>query len=105
MKITKRQAQALEAAFKKNGAWYANRGSLMGGAYRRLCLHLVELNLVNEKPPYSITVTGLVVLRDRWAKRYAAHPCMAYQDDLKEVEAAIAEVPLMAKRAAEKLGL
>lgn len=101
MDLTTRQEQALAAAFKQGGAWYGKRGNLMGGAYLRLCHRLAALGLVNEDAPYAITVTGLIVLRNLRAQRFAKRSCMAYQDDLRDVEAALAKFPRAAQQAAE----
>lgn len=103
MQLTAVQQKALEAAFKKGGAWYAKRGTSMGGAYRRMCLRLVEMGLVAEDAPFPITVKGLVVLRDAWARRWGKRGCMADQLDLEAVERALADVPYLADQARRKL--
>lgn len=103
MNLTKKQTEALVASFKKGGAVYGRRGNLMGGAYTRMCHRLVEMGLVGENPPHAITVKGLVVLRDLWARRWGKQGCMAYLEDLRSVEAALATVPDLAKRAEERL--
>jgi hypothetical protein len=88
-KLTKPQFNALWSAFKANGAWYGRTGGLAGGAYRRLCERLVAQGLVNARPPYPITSAGLTVLREACRVRWAKDGCMAYQQDLTEVETAM----------------
>lgn len=102
MTLTARQTAALAAAFTKKGTWYGNRNNT-GGAYRRMCLRLADDGLVNENAPFPITVKGMVVLRDVWARRWGKHGCMAYQMDLEAVEKALAEVPDLANTARRKL--
>lgn len=96
---SKSQIKALTYGFKKGGALYAPH-TLMGGAFRRCCERLVSQGLLNDDPPFGITMRGLNVLRDIRAKKWADSGCMAYLDDLKEVEAALAEFPGLAERAA-----
>jgi hypothetical protein len=88
MTLSKPQFKALWTAFKKGGAAYVST-SRMGGANRRMIERMANLNLLNEDPPFPITLKGMRALhsacRERWAKR----GCMAYQDDLKEVETAL----------------
>lgn len=103
MKLTVNQQKALAFAFKKGGAWYGQRGSRAGGAYSRMCERMADMGLVGRDGPHGITVKGLVVLHDLWRARWARHGCMAYQMDLQEVEAALADVPHLAARAREKL--
>jgi hypothetical protein len=61
----------------------------MGGAYRRMCLRLAKENLLSPKPPYPITLKGMLALRDACKARWAKDGCMAYQQDLEEVERAL----------------
>lgn len=89
MKLTKPQFNAMWSAFKAGGAWYGRRGGAMGGAYRRLCDRLAAQGLVSSNPPYPITRKGLDALCDACRARWAKSGCMAYQQDLVEVEAAI----------------
>jgi hypothetical protein len=88
--MTKQQFNALWSAFKAGGAWYGRRGGAMGGAYRRLCERLAAQGIVSRNPPYPITRKGLDALRDACRVRWAKDGCIAYQQDLEEVEAAIA---------------
>jgi hypothetical protein len=90
--LTKQQFKALWAAFKKNGAWYGRTGGAMGGAYRRMCKRLADQHLVSASAPYPITRKGMVALHDACRVRWAKSGCMAYQDDLNEVEAALKAV-------------
>ena len=99
MQLTATQTKALEAAFKKNGAWYGSRGNQMGGAWRRMCLRMAEAGLVAETAPFPITMAGLVALRDVYLKRWGRHGCMAYQMDLETVDKALAEFPALADMA------
>lgn len=87
--MTKQQFNALWSAFKAGGAWYGRRGGAMGGAYRRLCERLAAQGFVSRNPPYPITRKGLDALCDVCRARWAKGGCVAYQDDLAEVEAAI----------------
>jgi hypothetical protein len=96
---TKSQTKALDYAFDKGGAIYAPH-TLMGGAFRRCCERLVAQGLLNDEPPFGITMRGLVALRDIRAKKWADRGCIAYLDDLKKVEAALAQFPALAARAA-----
>lgn len=88
---TPAQIKALNAAFEKKGAVFA-RGSRAGGAYFRCIERMVDLGLLDGDPPYPITTKGLQALRDVRAKKWAAHGCVAYQEDLSRVEAALALV-------------
>ena len=97
--FSKAQIKALTYGFEKGGALYAPH-TLMGGAFRRCCEGLVKRGLLNDQAPFGITMRGLVALRDIRAKKWADHGCMAYLDDLKKVEAALAEFPTLAARAA-----
>jgi len=103
MQLTVTQQKALEAAFKKNGAWYGSRGNQMGGAWRRMCLRMAESGLVSDTAPFPITMAGLVVLRDTYLRRWGKHGCMAYQLDLEAVEKALADFPALAAAAERKL--
>lgn len=86
--FTKSQVKALTYAFEKNGALYAP-GRQMGGAYRRCCERLVDQFLLSPEPPFKLTVKGLHALREYRAERWAKVGCMAYLDQLREVEAAL----------------
>lgn len=88
-RYTKGQEKALRYAFKKGGALRAP-GSRMGAAFRRCCERLVLQGLLHEDPPFVITAQGLEVLREIYDERHRRRACIAYSDDLKEVEAAIA---------------
>jgi hypothetical protein len=99
--FTKSQVKALEWGFRADGALRAP-GTRMGGAYRRCCERMVDQGLLGETPPMAITIKGLVALRDVWGRRAADHRCLAYQDDLRAVEAALAEFPTLAARAGGK---
>jgi hypothetical protein len=99
MSYSKSQIKALTYAFEKDGALYAPH-TLKGGAFRRCCERLVAEGLLGEDPPFGITMRGLVALRDVRAVRWGNHGCMAYLDDLKAVEAALAKFPALAARAA-----
>lgn len=92
---TKSQIKALNYAFDKAGALYAPH-VLMGGAFRRCCERLVEQGLLGDEPPFAITMRGLLALRDIRAAKWADHGAMAYLDDLKKVESALAEFPDLA---------
>ena len=87
--MTKQQFAALWAAFEKRGAWLGRRGGLIGGSYRRMCNRMVADGLLDRTPPYPITRKGMQHLRAACYARWANHGCMAYQDDLKQVEAAM----------------
>jgi len=86
-KLTKQQFAALWSAYKCKGAWYGRTGGLMGGAYRRLCKRLAEGHLVSASAPYPITIRGMRVLQKACQKRWAKDGCLAYQQDLAELEA------------------
>lgn len=88
-KLTKQQFAALWAAFDKDGAWYGRRGGAMGGAYRRMCNRLADQKLVSASAPFPITRDGMKVLHEACRVRWAKSGCMAYQDDLKQVETAM----------------
>lgn len=88
MELTKPQFKALWAAFKKDGAMYASVGR-MGGGYRRMCERMAEQNLLNDCPPFPITLKGMRTLHAACKARWAKSGCMAYQDDLREVESAL----------------
>ncbi len=88
MKLTKPQFKALWSAFKKDGAMCAPT-SRMGGGYRRMCERMAKENLLNDCPPFPITLKGMRVLHAACKARWATGGCMAYQDDLNEVEAAL----------------
>ena len=87
--MTKTQFKALWAAFKKNSAWYGRTGGAMGGAYRRMCQRMATEGLVSASAPYPITRKGMIALRDACRTRYAKSGCMAYLDDLRDVENAL----------------
>ena len=88
MSVTKQQFEVLQAAFKKNGGAYA-KGSRRGGAKNRMIDRMVEKSLLDGSPPFPITLKGLHVLRDACEKRYYKMSCVAYLDDLREVEKAL----------------
>ena len=88
MQLTKPQFKALWAAFKKNGAWYGH-GSKMGGANYRMIQRMVKDNLLSDRPPFPITLKGMRALHEACKARWAKDGCMAYQDELKEVEKAL----------------
>lgn len=93
------QVKALTAAFEHDGALRV-RGSRMGGAFRRCCERLVDAHLLNDEPPFAITIKGLVALREIRAEAHAVNGHMANLMDLQKVEAALAEFPHLAERAA-----
>ncbi len=86
--LTKPQFEVLWAAFKKNGGAYA-RGNRMGGARRRMMERMAKESLLNDNPPFPITLKGMRALHAACEARYRKHGCMAYLDDLKEVEKAL----------------
>lgn len=94
---TKSQIKALNYAFDKGGALYAPH-VLMGGAFRRCCERMVDQGLLGDEPPFGITMRGLRILRDIRTAKWAGHSAMAYLDDLKKVEAALAEFPTLVAR-------
>jgi len=88
MNLTKPQFNALWAAFKKGGGHYAPGGN-MGGAKRRMLSRMAKANLLNDNPPYPITLKGMRTLYEACKTRWALDGCMAYLEDLKEVEKAL----------------
>lgn len=96
---TKSQIKALSYACDKGGALYAPH-TLMGGAFQRCCERLVKQGLLGDEPPFDITIRGLLALRDIRVAKWANYSCMAYLEDLKQVEAKIAQFPHFAARLA-----
>lgn len=96
---SKSQIKALTYGFTKGGALYAPH-TLMGGAFRRCCERLVDLQLLNDAPPFAITLKGLVALREVYAARLADRGCDAFEADLASVDAALAQFPSLARRVA-----
>lgn len=99
-KITDAQFKALWAAFKRQGAMYGRTGGLMGGAYRRMCERMARERLLNDRPPFTITLKGMHALHDACRARWAKSGSMADQQNLTEVEAvmnppAVAPAPAM----------
>lgn len=95
--MTKTQFAALWAAWKKNGAWFGRKGGAMGGSYRRMCERMAKDGLISAMAPYPITVKGMRHLREACAARWIDEGRMAYWDDLKEIEVAMAAagMPIM----------
>lgn len=87
MPLTKPQKRALWAAFEKNGAIYGKHGSNAGGAYRRMCERLAEQRLVNDSPPFPITLKGMHALLEAYTQgnteRYG--PSMADLDKAERI--------------------
>lgn len=90
-RYTKAQITALTYAFTKNGAMFApvNR---TGGAYRRCVERLAAEHLLNDEPPFRLTVKGLKALYEIRSAKWAKHGCMAYLNDLQAVERALESI-------------
>jgi hypothetical protein len=86
--LSKPQFKALWAAFKRGGAVYGVATG-MGGARRRMIERMAKEHLLNDCPPFPITLKGMRTLHAACKARWAKDGCMAYQDDLKEVEVAL----------------
>lgn len=99
-RYTPAQQKALRAAFFNKGAIFAPRSCAAGGAYRRCCERLAAKGLLGDAPPFPITVPGLWALWEVSTNRFANVGCVAYLDDLRAVEAALRDVPFLARKAA-----
>lgn len=86
MTITPAQFKTLWASFK--GRHPNNTGiARVGGSHARMVVRMKIDGLYNGL--YQITPKGMQVLRDACHARWAKHGCMAYQQDLQEVERAM----------------
>lgn len=87
-KLTKPQAKALWAAFAHNNALRTRTG-IMGGANRRMVERMAADRLLNDKPPFPITLKGMRVLETHLRAVWARHGRVSDLADLTKVEDAL----------------
>lgn len=70
-KLTVRHWLALRAARDKGGAYLATVNKT-GGAWRRMCVRMAEMGLLDAAPPFALTEAGRIALETRDAQINAA---------------------------------
>jgi hypothetical protein len=87
-KLTKPQAKALWAAFAHNNALNTRTGR-MGGANRRMVERMAADNLLNDNPPFPITLKGMRALESHLRAVWARDGRVSDLADLTRVEDAL----------------